>query len=167
MKALQPTSSRSVICTLYGNVLQIKLGKVLYSVRLVNADFPDYEKVFPRELNHEVIIDRESLKQSLLRAGAIFSEKIKKVLFCFKENQLLIKATNSEHDKLVDSVTIENQKAADLNIGFNASYLLDFIGNIEAQNLKISFVGRDAGVLLTPADEMDFDYSYVVMPLKI
>jgi len=138
----------------------------LLSSRKLTGQFPNYEAVLPRETTRTVALERSEFEEALRRVSQLADQRSHAVKFAFAKEGVELSASSPEYGEAKE--TIEKEcKGEPLSIGFNAQYLLDFLG--AAADGPISFELKDeqsAGQLRPLADEAT-RYRYVVMPMRI
>jgi DNA polymerase-3 subunit beta len=135
-----------------------------FTSKLINAQYPDYDKLIPRSVQNTAIASREALKQALARASILSSEKFRGVRLQIDKDLLRIVANNPEQEEAEELVHLE-YAGNGLEIGFNAAYLLDVVSTIASESIRWSFSDPNGGVLI---ESLDKDGSlYVVMPMRL
>lgn len=135
-----------------------------FTSKLINAQYPDYEKLIPRSVEHTAIGSREGMRQALTRASILSNEKFRGVRLHWDRDMLRILANNPEQEEAEELIQLEYQGNG-MEIGFNVSYLLDVVSTIASDNIRWSFTDPNGGVLI---EAMDKDDSlYVVMPMRL
>ena len=146
--------------------LFFQFGPRLLTSRKLTGQFPNYEAVLPREVNKTVLLERVELQDALRRVSQLADQRSHAVKFVLAKEGLEISASSPEYGEAKE--TIEKEfKGEPITIGFNAQYLLDFLG--AAADGPISFELKDdqsAGQLRPITDE-GTRYRYVVMPMRI
>jgi DNA polymerase-3 subunit beta len=146
--------------------LFFQFGGRLLTSRKLTGQFPNYEAVLPREANKTVVLERSELQDALRRVSQLADQRSHAVKFMLAKEGLEISASSPEYGEARE--TIEKEFKGDpIAIGFNAQYLLDFLG--AAADGPISFELKDdqsAGQLRPTGDESS-RYRYVVMPMRI
>jgi DNA polymerase-3 subunit beta len=146
--------------------LFFQFGGRLLTSRKLTGQFPNYEAVLPREANKTVVLERSELQDALRRVSQLADQRSHAVKFMLAKEGLEISASSPEYGEAKE--TIEKEFKGDpIAIGFNAQYLLDFLG--AAADGPISFELKDdqsAGQLRPTGDESS-RYRYVVMPMRI
>src|SRR5580658_2218123 len=146
--------------------LFFQFGGRLLTSRKLTGQFPNYEAVLPREANKTVVLERAELQDALRRVSQLADQRSHAVKFMLAKEGLEISASSPEYGEARE--TIEKEFKGDpIAIGFNAQYLLDFLG--AAADGPISFELKDdqsAGQLRPTGDESS-RYRYVVMPMRI
>lgn len=135
-----------------------------FTSKLINAQYPDYDKLIPRSIENTAIASREALKQALARASILSNEKFRGVRLQLDKDQLRIVANNPEQEEAEELVHLEYQGNG-MEIGFNVAYLLDVVSTIATDNIRWSFTDPNGGVLIEPHDNNDS--LYVVMPMRL
>lgn len=148
------------------NHLKIEIGDIVLTTRLLEGRFPDYNSVFPKETekNKTMTGEKQLLKEAFQRASVLFTDKLKGVRLKLLDNKLLLSASNSDKDMLEEEVMVEYE-ALEIEIAFNARYLLDFLNAIETE--KITFVLNDPASSAVMSGEGIEDTRYVIMPMRL
>lgn len=135
-----------------------------FTSKLINAQYPDYEKLIPRAIENTAIASREALKQAFARASILSNEKFRGVRLQLDRDRLRILANNPEQEEAEEIVQLEYQ-GNEIEIGFNVAYLLDVVSTIASENIRWSFTDPNGGVLIEAHDKDDS--LYVVMPMRL
>jgi DNA polymerase-3 subunit beta len=139
-------------------------GAIELVSKLIDGKFPDYTRVIPTGHKNTVTLERDALRQALLRAAILSNEKFRGVRWVLSPAGLKIVSSNAEQEEAEE--TLEIQYAGDaLDIGFNVNYLLDVLNNVGGSALQCSFGDASSSALITVPSEQDF--KYVVMPMRI
>ena len=139
-------------------------GSVELVTKLVDGKFPDYTRVIPSGHKNKLQIEREPLRQALLRAAILSNEKFRGVRWVLAEGSLKIVSSNAEQEEANEEMEVKYSGDA-LDIGFNVNYLLDVLNNVPGSTVDCAFGDSSSSALLTYASEKDF--KYVVMPMRI
>jgi DNA polymerase-3 subunit beta len=146
--------------------LFFQFGRRLLTCRKLTGQFPNYEAVLPRDANKTVVLERGELQDALRRVSQLADQRSHAVKFMLAKEGVEISASSPEYGEAKEAIEKEF-KGDPIAIGFNAQYLLDFLG--AAAEGPISFELKDdqsAGQLRPLADESS-RYRYVVMPMRI
>jgi DNA polymerase-3 subunit beta len=98
------------------------------------------------------------------RASILSNEKYRGIRLVISENNMKLITTNSEQEEAQEDIeVIYNNEQID--IGFNVTYLIDVLSNIQYEQLNFLFKDSNSSCLVTiPNND---DYKYVVMPMRI
>jgi DNA polymerase-3 subunit beta len=139
-------------------------GSVDLVSKLVDGKFPDYTRVIPEGNRNTLMLEREVLRQALLRAAILSNEKFRGVRWVLAEGSLKLVSSNAEQEEAEEVLEVAYAGDA-LDIGFNVNYLLDVLNNVAGAQIECSFGDASSSALLCVPSEPDF--KYVVMPMRI
>ena len=141
-----------------------RFGAIELVSKLIDGKFPDYTRVIPTGHKNKLQVDRESLRQALLRAAILSNEKFRGVRWVLTDGSLKIVSSNAEQEEAHEEVEIKYAGDA-LDIGFNVNYLLDVLNNVGGDKIDCAFGDASSSALISYPTEKDF--RYVVMPMRI
>jgi len=139
-------------------------GSIELVAKLIDGKFPDYTRVIPTQHKNKLQVEREALRQALLRAAILSNEKFRGVRWVLSEGSLKIISTNAEQEEAHEEVEVKYAGDA-LDIGFNVNYLLDVLNNVPGAQVECAFGDSASSALISYASEKEF--KYVVMPMRI
>ncbi|MCL6482077.1 MAG: DNA polymerase III subunit beta [Firmicutes bacterium] len=145
--------------------LRFPSGRLLAS-RLLTGQFPNYEAVLPRENNRILTIDRDELANALRRAAQLADPRSQAVKFSLRPGALEISASSPEYGEANEVIELDYAGDA-LTMGFNVSYLLDFLGAAAAGPVRIELKDEQSAGQLRPLGEERYRYRYILMPMRI
>ena len=136
-----------VVVTIGENHLRVDAGSQSLTTKLIDGRFPDYERVIPRESGHAIVADREILRAGLGRASILSNEKFRGIRLIFKEGLLTATAHNPEQEEAEEEIEIEYSGEA-MEVGFNVSYLLDVLGVMRSDTVRIDLIDANSSCLM-------------------
>jgi DNA polymerase-3 subunit beta len=139
-------------------------GRTLAS-KVVEAQFPAYEKVVGVTGDKKVTIGREVLQSAIRRVSLLSSERGRAVKLSLDDGRLEVSASSPELGEARESLPLE-YGGSGVEIGFNAQYLLDFLGVVGTDEVGLEVKDAESQGLLRPVGEEGGDYRYVVMPMR-
>jgi len=149
------------------NHLFFQFGNRLLITRKLSGNFPDYERVLPADNVHIATLDKAEIKSAIERVAQFADERSRAIRVQFAEGEVRVFSSSVETGESEESVPTEYH-GPELEIGFNASYLLDFLRAIPQD--RVAFALKDqksAGELQPSAEVLKDKYRYVVMPMRI
>jgi DNA polymerase-3 subunit beta len=156
--------SETIELQLGGNHLRVQTGPFTLTTKLVDGQFPDYEKVVPSDGSRYLIGDRETLRHAFQRASILSNEKYRGVRLIINDEQLTIQANNPEQEEAEEIVAVEFS-GDEMEIGFNVTYLLDVLGVLQTENVRLSVSDANSSALI---EGMGNESAvYVVMPMRL
>jgi DNA polymerase-3 subunit beta len=171
--ALVPVRALREIANIFGGntetTLEITINEKLifiigagvkFSSRLIEAQFPRYESVIPKDFNGTVIVNRNELIDALERT-ALVSNSIKIYL---TSPELIINAKEPDKGNCKEEVEVDFS-GKEVEIGFNVRFLLDFLKSTHETKVIFKYVQEQKPAVLQ--GQGDDSYQYIVMPLKL
>lgn len=149
---------------LSSRTLRSFVGDTVLTSKLVDGRYPEYERVIPLMADKVALVDREGLRQSLLRTSILSNEKFKGIRLSFNAQELKLQAHNPEQEEAEEHLEVEYADQP-LDIGFNVGYLLDVLSVIDEQRVEMRFSESNSSALLRGAGRED--QTYVVMPMLL
>ena len=147
-----------------GNQAKFSFDGMEFVTKLVEGKFPDYNRVIPKNHKNIITLGRVPLLASLQRTAILTSEKFKGVRLNIEPGTLRVASNNAEQEEAVDELDIDYAGDA-IEIGFNVTYLIDALTNMDQDMVKIELADSNSSALLTIPDDAAF--KYVVMPMRI
>jgi len=135
-----------------------------FVTKLVEGKFPDYNRVIPKNHKNSIILGRQTLLSSLQRTAILTSDKFKGVRLNLDPGSLRVASNNAEQEEAVDEMDID-YNGQSIEIGFNVSYLIDVLLNMEQEMVKLELTDANSSALITIPEDNSF--KYVVMPMRI
>lgn len=175
VRLLDPNNEHDVTVCIGENHFRVVSNDFTFTSKLISAQYPDYEKLIPRNIAQTAKASREALKQALTRASILSNEKFRGVRLQLDRDLLRIMANNPEQEEAEEHIHLEYQ-GSNMEIGFNVAYLLDVVSAIATDNIRWSFTDPNGGVLIESFSEdeesgagtAEKDNSlYVVMPMRL
>jgi len=147
-----------------GNQARFSFSGMEFVTKLVEGKFPDYNRVIPKNHKNSVVMGRAPLLASLQRAAILTSEKFKGVRVNIEPGSLRIASSNAEQEEAKEELEID-YAGDSIEIGFNVTYLMDALANMNCEMIKLELQDTAASALFTVPDQPGF--KYVVMPMRI
>ncbi|MEQ1946203.1 MAG: DNA polymerase III subunit beta [Bryobacteraceae bacterium] len=148
------------------NHLFFRLGDRLLLSRKLTGNFPDYERVLPKDQPNSVSVSRDELKASIERVSQFSDERSRAVRVRVDDGEIKVHSSVSETGESEESIPTD-YKGPSVEIGFNAQYLLDFLRAINDQQATFLFKDAHSAGELRPSGEKSDSYRYVIMPMRI
>jgi DNA polymerase-3 subunit beta len=139
-------------------------GRTLAS-KMVEAQFPAYEKVVAVTGDKKIQIPREALLAAIKRVSLLSSERGRAVRLALEKGRLEVSASSPEFGEARESLEVDFDGEG-TEIGFNAQYLVDFLQAVGTEQVVLELKDAESQGLLRPLGEDDGDYRYVVMPMR-
>lgn len=148
------------------NHIYFEVGSRLLISRMLSGQFPNYEMVMPKGNDKSVVFDSGQLNQAIRRVALMADDRSHAIRFHLVPNELQISSQNAEEGEARETVTTE-YAGDEAEIGFNAQYLQDFLNVVGDGQIAFEFKDGNSQAQLRPAVDPDYEYKYVVMPMRI
>ncbi|MGB0733651.1 MAG: DNA polymerase III subunit beta [Pontibacterium sp.] len=144
--------------------IRARVGDYIFTSKLVDGKFPDYQRVIPTNGNKELIGDRLELRQVFSRIAILSNEKYRGVRLSISNGSLQVMANNPDQEEAEETVAVDYEGDT-MEIGFNVNYLLDVLSIIDDDQVRFTLSDQNSSALV---QAMDDDGSlYVVMPMRM
>jgi DNA polymerase III subunit beta len=140
-------------------------GRTLAS-KTVEAQFPAFEKVIAVSGDKTVVLGREVLATAIRRVSLLSSERSRAVKLSLETGKLDLQASSPDLGEARESLPAE-YKGPGVEIGFNAQYLLDFLGAAATDEVAVELKDHESQGVFRPRGGTEVDYRYVVMPMRL
>ncbi len=145
-------------------LVSVQAGDCRFTSKLVEGQFPDYNKVVPKGGSIEVSVDRLVFRDALQRASILSNEKYRGVRLLLSKGDIKIQANNPEQEE-AEEVLESSYEGSDLEIGFNVGYILDVLSVLDSGEVRITLSDGNSSALLEGVNGSKA--VYVVMPMRL
>ena len=143
--------------------LRFESGVILIS-KLIDGTFPDYQRVIPTGNDKRLTVEREDFAKAVDRVSTISSERGRAVKLAMSEGRLALSVNNPDSGSATEELDVDYD-AANLDIGFNARYLLDITSQLEGDTALFKLA--DPGSPTVIQDRDGAPALYVLMPMRV
>ena len=148
------------------NHLFFTVGERLLISRMIDGQFPAFERVIPKNNDKHVDFDRDRLTSAVKRVALLSNERSRAVKFQIDKGKVEIASSSPEFGEAKEVLMVD-YAAAPVTICFNAQYVLDFLGVVETDTVSLDFKDEMSQAVLKPVGAEGYDYTYVIMPMRI
>lgn len=147
-----------------GQIL-FKVGGVELMSRLIEGNFPDYERILPKEVKAELVVSNEAFTLALKKLSVIVRENNNNVKVRAEKDKLLIFSDETQVGQGVCEVPTSGMKGEPIETALNVQYLLDVLSHLKDPSVHFGLNDALSPVMVTPAQASG--YLHIIMPLKI
>jgi DNA polymerase III subunit beta len=135
--------------------------------RLVEGPYPNYEQVIPKDNDRICLADKASLTSALKRMSVIASDQTHRIKMSFNAGMLKFSVTTPDLGEAQDELPVQFN-GDQLDIGFNATYLLEILRYMPTEQVKLTFKAPERAATIEPEGWDDgAKYLCLVMPLRL
>ncbi|MET0240280.1 MAG: DNA polymerase III subunit beta [Sphingobium sp.] len=144
--------------------IRFGLGTAVLTSKLIDGTFPDYSRVIPTANDKLLKIDPRAFEDGVDRVATIATDKTRAVKMALERDKVTLSVTSPENGTAAEEVS-GDYNADSFEIGFNARYLLDILGQIEGDTVDLHLADAAAPTLIRENDKSPA--LYVLMPMRV
>lgn len=154
----------NVNISLSANKIRFAYGAATLTSKLIDGNFPDYDRVIPANNQKVLEVDRKAFTQAVDRVSVIASERTRAVKLSLEPGKLTVSANSAEAGSATEELEVSYSSDA-MEIGFNSRYMLEMMSQIEGDTAQM-FLNDGASPVLV-RDTGDAGSLYVIMPMRV
>lgn len=164
ISSILPNDDEKIRLIFSSTHVKIKFGETSIISRLLDGEYVNYKGILPKSFSTKVLVSCSELRESVERASLMAREsKSNLIKLSFTEGMLSITA-NSEKGNIDDEIEVQTM-GKELEIAFNAKYVLEVMKNIDAEQAYLNMNNSVMPCVITPI-EGDAFY-YMVLPVRL
>jgi DNA polymerase III subunit beta len=148
------------------NHLFFDIGGRLLISRMIDGQFPAFERVIPKSNDKRVEFDRDRLTSAVRRVALLSNERSRAVKFQIEGGKVEIASSSPEFGEAKEVLMVD-YAAAPVTICFNAQYVLDFLNVVDTDSVGLEFKDEMSQAVMKPLNAEGYDYTYVIMPMRV
>jgi DNA polymerase-3 subunit beta len=152
-----------------GNHLGFRSGDTEVYTRLIEGAYPNYEQVIPKDNDRFAIVEKKALASAVRRMAVVASDQTHRIRLQFQPDRVSLSVLTPDLGEGQDELELSFD-GEELEIGFNANYLLEVLRYMPTDEVKLTFKAPERAATLEPIvgeDEETPDYLCLVMPLRL
>lgn len=158
-------SDQQVKLILGSNHLQVILGELTLTTKLIDGRFPEYQRVIPREGKRTLVTGNENFRKAVSRVSILSNEKYRGIRMAMSESAVTIHANNPEQEEAEEELSVQ-YSGEPMEIGFNSAYMMDALSVISDDEVTIYFIDENSSSLIHTQNDLE-EYKFVVMPMRL
>ena len=140
-------------------------GRKLIS-RMIDGQFPAYERVIPKGNDKHIEFERERLTNAVKRVALLSNERSRAVKFQIEKGKVDVTSSSPELGEAHETLPVD-YSGPSLQICFNAQYVLDFLAVVATDVVALELKDEVSQAVMTPVGAEGYDYTYVIMPMRV
>lgn len=148
--------------------LRFDFGRTMLYTRLVEGEYPDYERVIPRDNEKQLTVDKNLLMASVKRVSLFSSALTHQIRFGIEPGKLVINSEDMDvGGEAREELAVDYSEEA-MEIGYNAQYLMDILRHVDSDEAIFHLKSPVRAALVMPAtQESNEDFIMLIMPIKL
>jgi len=164
LSRLLDSTDTAARCELSQNHFRVETDSLVFTTKLIDGKFPDYQRVIPVDGNKIMRVEREALKQAMSRIAILSNEKYRGIRLTFSSGNLSIQANNPDQEEAEEELQVDYNEG-DMEIGFNVTYLIDVLNVLGSEKVQVKLKDSNSSAIIS--DSEDESSLYVVMPMRL
>jgi len=148
------------------NHLFFHVGDRLLISRMIDGQFPAYERVIPKGNDKRIEFERDRLTNAVKRVALLSNERSRAVKIQIDKGKVDITSSSPDLGEAKETLTVD-YTGAPMQICFNAQYVLDFLSAVSTDVVSLELKDEVSQALMKPVGAEDYDYTYVIMPMRV
>jgi DNA polymerase III subunit beta len=148
------------------NHLFFDIGGRLLISRMIDGQFPAFERVIPKSNDKRVEFDRDRLTSAVKRVALLSNERSRAVKFQIDKGKVEIASSSPEFGEAKEVIVVDYESTP-VTICFNAQYVLDFLSVCETDSVGLEFKDEMSQAVMKPVGAEGYEYTYVIMPMRV
>jgi len=148
------------------NHLFFEVGDRLLISRMIDGQFPAYERVIPKGNDKHVEFERDRLTNAVKRVALLSNERSRAVKFQIEKGKVDVTSSSPELGEARETLTVDYSGQA-VQICFNAQYVLDFLSAITTDTVALDLKDEVSQAVMSPVAAEGYEYTYVIMPMRL
>ncbi len=140
-------------------------GRLLIS-RMIDGQFPAYERVIPKGNDKHIEFERDRLTNAVKRVALLSNERSRAVKFQIEKGKVEVTSSSPEIGEAKETLPVE-YSGPSLQICFNAQYVLDFLAAVATDVVSLELKDEVSQAVMKPVGAEGYDYTYVIMPMRV
>jgi DNA polymerase-3 subunit beta len=152
-----------------GNHLGFRAAGTEVYTRLIEGSYPNYEQVIPKDNDRFAIVEKQALESAVRRMAVVASDQTHRIRLRFEQDRVHLNVLTPDLGEGQDELELQFD-GPELEIGFNANYLLEVLRYMPTEEVKMTFKAPERAATLEPVSsdgEDPIDYLCLVMPLRL
>ncbi len=163
LRKLVDEAADAIQITLSESKIRLAFDHIVLTSKLIDGTFPDYQRVIPAGNDKIVEVDAKMLTSAVDRVSTISDGKSRAIKIALNGKQMTVSASSAESGSATEEVEVNGE--TDIEIGFNAKYLLDITSQIEGEGCRLTLADPASPTIIQ--DNSDPSALYVLMPLRV
>ncbi len=140
-------------------------GRMLIS-RMIDGQFPAYERVIPKGNDKHIEFEHDRLTNAVKRVAILSNERSRAVRFQIEKGAVDVSSSSPEFGEARETLPVE-YSGQPMQICFNAQYVLDFLAAVTTDIVALELKDEVSQAMMAPVGAEGYEYTYVIMPMRV
>ena len=157
-------SDETVAISLSDSKIEFRIGQTIVTSKLIDGNYPDYDRVIPKNNDNVMTVETKPLTKAVDRVSTVANDRGRAIKLALEKGALTLEVNNPDSGHAEEELIVDYD-SVNLEIGFNAKYMLDVLNQLEGENVDFLFAESIDPVLVK--DQGDEGTIYVLMPMRV
>jgi len=148
------------------NHLFFSVGDRLLISRMIDGQFPAYERVIPKGNDKHIEFERDRLTNAVRRVALLSNERSRAVKFQVEKGKVDVMSSSPDVGEAHETLPVD-YTGGSMQICFNAQYVLDFLSAVSCDIVSLDLKDEVSQAVMKPVGVDGYDYTYVIMPMRV
>ena len=148
------------------NHLFFQIGGRMLISRMIDGQFPAYERVIPKGNDKRIEFERDRLTNAVKRVALLSNERSRAVKFQIDKGKVDVTSSSPEFGEAHETLPVDYNGSA-TQICFNAQYVLDFLAAVTTDVVSLDLKDEVSQAVMKPIGAEGYEYTYVIMPMRV
>jgi len=148
------------------NHLFFQVGERMLISRMIDGQFPAYERVIPKGNDKHIEFERDRLTNAVKRVALLSNERSRAVKIQIEKGKVDVTSSSPDLGEAKETLPVDYSGSA-MQICFNAQYVLDFLAAVATDVVSLELKDEVSQAVMKPVGAEGYDYTYVIMPMRV
>jgi DNA polymerase-3 subunit beta len=148
------------------NHLFFQVGDRMLISRMIDGQFPAYERVIPKGNDKHIEFERDRLTAAVKRVALLSNERSRAVKIQIEKGKVDVTSSSPDLGEAKETLPVD-YTGASMQICFNAQYVLDFLAAVATDVVSLELKDEVSQAVMKPVGAEGYDYTYVIMPMRV
>ncbi len=148
------------------NHLFFNVGDRLLISRMIDGQFPAYERVIPKGNDKHIEFERDRLTNAVKRVALLSNERSRAVKIQIEKGKVDVTSSSPDLGEAKETLPVD-YNGPSMQICFNAQYVLDFLSVVSTDTVSLDLKDEVSQAVMKPVGAEGYDYTYVIMPMRV
>jgi DNA polymerase-3 subunit beta len=145
--------------------LSFRLGRRELICRILEPNFPDYERVIAKDNDKKILVERKTLLEAVQRVALLTGDQARVVRLQFAPKQMTVSAVNPDLGEAVEEIACDYD-GPKFRVGMNPDYLTQFLSAVDTERIRLELKDENTQCVGYPFEGPDVRYLCVIMPMR-
>jgi DNA polymerase-3 subunit beta len=148
------------------NHLFFQVGERMLISRMIDGQFPAYERVIPKGNDKHIEFERDRLTSAVKRVALLSNERSRAVKILIEKGKVDVTSSSPDLGEATETLPVD-YTGSSMQICFNAQYVLDFLAAVATDVVSLELKDEVSQAVMKPVGAEGYDYTYVIMPMRV